>query len=299
MKNDAIESLMKIQTPQAAYILGLIWADGSIESKYRVTIKMSKNDAKQFIKMFKKNSKQWTFHEEKRKKPTWKDQLTIRVCNTILCSFLIEHGYKAKSSESACKILSKIPVCLHLYWFRGLVDGDGSFQCGAKTKYGGGKRAFVCSASYNQDWTYFEKLLKYLEIKYKIDRRKKITKDGKLNTFSSIEFYRSSDIIKFGNWLYNGFPQDEIGLKRKYNKFQEIVKAKKKYDMGKTLQHRIHLSQSKRKLKPQDRQRILNLIKKKKTYEEIGRFYNVCAGTISNFINKKLLWQKINANSLR
>lgn len=215
-----IHEFILIQKPEIAYILGLIWADGHIEYPYRITINGVKEDLITLKKVFQSTSSHWTFRENKTK---WRDILCVRLCNKNLCQFLVNQGYKAKSSETACKILSKIPSHLHSYFFRGLIDGDGHFQNSPKTQYSSGKRCCSCSSTYDQDWTYFEKLLKRLKINYKISRIKRIMKKGHSNASSSIEFYKNADIIKFGNYIYSNYIQDGIGLKRKYDKFQEIV----------------------------------------------------------------------------
>jgi hypothetical protein len=196
-----------IYQAESVYILGLIWSDGSFDLPYRTGLHGN-----------------WRYNFQNKRQPTWKDQLLVRASSKDFVNFLLHHDYKTKGESSADRILSIIPNNLKHYFFRGVIDGDGSFQCGKKTIRSNGKKAFGCYSTYKQNWNYFEQLLKSLDISYKICRRNRIRKNKiKEQKSSSIEFYKIHDIIKFGNYIYNDFEQDGIGLKRKYNKFQEIV----------------------------------------------------------------------------
>jgi hypothetical protein len=127
-----------------------------------------------------------------------------------ICNFLIENDYKSKIN-SADKILSKIPEELQVYWFRGLVDGDGCFYVNKKNK----ASHFEIYSEYNQNWQFVENLFKKLKIKYSIYRRKR--KEG---TSSGIRITGIENVIKFGDWLYSDIAF--MGLNRKYQKYLEI-----------------------------------------------------------------------------
>jgi hypothetical protein len=132
-------------------------------------------------------------------------------------NFLIENDYDKKSYTSANKILSKIPNEIKHYWFRGLIDGDGCFYHYTPKK-GSTLRQFVLTSTYEQDWTYFENLCKELEIKYTIKRIKNIK-----SASSVIRITNKKGIKKLGEYIYQNFKKDSIGLIRKFNKFKLIT----------------------------------------------------------------------------
>ncbi len=212
------------QTPEAAYILGLLWSDGFAEIPYRVTFRSAEEDLIQLKPFFEKTGN-WTYNFCPRRYPTWKDLLCIRCSSKEFINFLIENDYKAKSYKSACKILSVIPDNLKRYWFRGLSDGDGSFylQKTTKEEKNGRKICFTCNSGVEQDWTYLKKLLDELEIKYFENRRTRIMKrNGHSSSESTIEFYKFSDIMKFASYLYPDLIFDGMGFKRKFDKIIAI-----------------------------------------------------------------------------
>jgi hypothetical protein len=210
------------KTPEAAYILGLLWADGNLDGKYRVQIKASFFDLSS-VKRFFEATGNWTYRIQQREKQSWKDTLVIRASSKSLVSFLSENDYTAKSHKSADKILSLIPDNLKHYWFRGLMDGDGSFylQSNCNSKTGSRKSCISCFSSYEQDWTFFTSLLDNLKVKYKLNRRIRI-KENKEQKSSSLEIYGKDDILNFGNYLYQNYPEDNIGFDRKYQNFLAI-----------------------------------------------------------------------------
>lgn len=206
-----------IISPEVAYILGIIWADGNIYKKgYQNRIVIScKSEDLDLLKNIFLNTGKWamSYHtQENRKK-----QLTIGTSNKKLTNFLIENDYLAKSIKSADKILSRIPENIKHYWFRGLVDGDGCFYIN-KPRY---LRQFSVTAPYNQDWGYLEKLCNSMNIKYVIKRWKQLQR-GKIHCSSVLRITNKLDILKIGNYIYKNYNSDKIGLPRKYNKFIEI-----------------------------------------------------------------------------
>ena len=113
-------------TPEMAYVLGLLWADGYVlmrgKNHGQITMGNIKEDSLYFRVFFEKVGK-WTIREIKGNKR--KDQMTFCCYDTNFIKWLYEHDYKAKSTISADKILNTIPKSLHQYWFLGLFDGDG------------------------------------------------------------------------------------------------------------------------------------------------------------------------------
>jgi len=200
--------------PIIAYILGLLWADGHVRPPYSVQLATTYPDAEYFIPLFQKTGDWKHYDKEFPEHKTWKRACTIKTSNKILVNFLLEHDYKSKSQESADKILSIIPEHLQYYWIRGLFDGDGHIYTDNK-----GSHRISFASSYNQNWNYLETLCKTLNIEYNI--HKEIRKNNKASgsVFTIYGMYR---VIEFCNFMYNGFPHDQLGLQRKYNKLLEL-----------------------------------------------------------------------------
>lgn len=232
---------LNIQTPEVAYILGLLWADGYVlcrekseNDKQRsiILIKLVVNDAN-YIKDTFLNTGNWRIRtrESSQKGCNRKPQTTIETSNKILAKFLYENDYASKSSASADKILSKIPDNLKHYWFRGLSDGDGCFYLnpdGIHTKYS------ICS-SYEQDWTYLSSLFDLKKWRYKVIRRVQNEKSSS----SIFQLTCRKDIINFGNYIYQNYPTDTIGFARKYDKFLQIIELEKQMEQSKIKHPRL------------------------------------------------------------
>jgi len=206
-------NFINCSTPEVAYILGLLWADGHIRQigyTNEIQLENIKKDTDIFYPIFLKTGN-WRILFRQRENR--QEQGLIRTSNKLLASFLIENNYGPHNIKSADKILSLIPDNLHQYWFRGLIDGDGCWYLNIKNSC----RQFSLAGSYEQNWLYFENLLSKLNIKFSIKRIK-----NKRNSSSYIRSFGRKNLIKLGNYIYQNYEQDKIGLDRKYNKFIEI-----------------------------------------------------------------------------
>lgn len=207
-------NFINVKTKEAAYILGILWADGYLNNKsqnYRINMELVRNDLDEILPIFQSQGK-WTISYRNRKNR--QEQGTIATSNKTLYEFLKTCDYEVKSTGSANKILSNINKELHPYWWRGYFDGDGSWGANPKIyQY----RMCMCG-SYNQDWSFVENLAT-IGFKYVID------KTVKENSSNSI--VRSigglQNLYKFGEYIYKDY--DNIGLKRKYNKYKIIRDA--------------------------------------------------------------------------
>jgi len=208
-------------TPLAIYILGLLWADGYILPPYTITLTTTYPDAKYFIPSFLKTGKWKYYDKEFPNNPTWKRGCFIKTSNIPLVNFLLENDYKSKSYESADKILSIIPDNLKHYWFRGLLDGDGCIHTDNK-----GSHSISFSSSVNQNWSYLQNLCNKLKLNCHTIKEYRSGHSG-----SSFKVYSMYKTIKFCEYVYNGYPEDGIGLKRKYDRFLQlkITEEKNRY----------------------------------------------------------------------
>jgi hypothetical protein len=211
---------LKIDTSEIAYILGLLWSDGYVNKKTNaISISIKKEDFDKIKHIFKKTGN-WRFYD--RKPPGNRAvQTTAHTSNSVIKNFLSENDYLVKSNNSADKILNKIPNNLKHYFFRGVVDGDGCFYVKLKTDKNKVCRHCSIGGTLQQDWGFLEKLFnKKLKIKFSIERTTR--ENGK---YSKVMLTNKESIESFGNYIYEGFPKDSMGLKRKYEKFIGILKS--------------------------------------------------------------------------
>lgn len=204
-----------VKTPEAAYILGLLWADGYIY-KDSIKIEATKDDLEMVEWIFDKTG---TWSKQYRNRMGKKAQMTIATNNRMIKEFLESCDYISKSSASACKIIKQIPEHLHHYWWRGLFDGDGCFYIGKE----GATQASIAS-SYEQNWKYVETLFDKLNIKFYKAKREQRAKNNKINKSSYVRITKREDIVKFGEYIYQNIEIDKIGFSRKYKKFLKIKK---------------------------------------------------------------------------
>lgn len=219
------KQFLKIETPEIAYVLGLLWADGYI-TKYGPQINILEKDMDFLLNIFLKIG-DWCIYSFQPSGKRQRQKL-LRTSNKIIADFLIENDYLVKSGVSACKILSNIPENLKHYWFRGLVDGDGCFFFNKKRR----DKGMSIGSRFDQDWEYMETISKKIGVNFRIERRKKMCK-GKEQKDSIFLFHTFFDIENFGNFIYQGYEQDKIGLPRKYEKFVELVAYSKEFQNSK------------------------------------------------------------------
>lgn len=208
-----------LNSPEIIYLLGLIWADGSLYQSNNKNVStigftMVKEDLFD-IQVVIDSIGKWNYYERIQPISSWKSSVNITTNNKRIYDFLINNDYGDKSKISADKIISKIPNKLKHYWFRGLIDGDGCFYY-YKPKLGSILRQFALASTYEQDWGYFESLCDELQINYKIKRNKKLKSSS-----SYLRITNKNGIIKLGDYIYKDY--DNIGLDRKYKKFKMIT----------------------------------------------------------------------------
>ncbi len=213
-------------TERSAYILGLLWADGYIPAKSKergnIIFISTEPDSVYFTEELKKTLDWSVYHSKDEKHPTWKTRTTMYFRNTDVSSFLLENDYSSKTTVGADKILNKIPKNLHRFFLLGVIDGDGCFSV-TPTKNSKYNKRFSIASSYEQDWSWIERILLEEDIRYKIERTK-----GKSGAYSKIHITRQGDIEKFGNILYKSIKEDGIGLPRKYEKYKQICSMRRR-----------------------------------------------------------------------
>lgn len=199
-----------------AYILGLIWADGYVIPPYIVGLSTTYPDAEFFVPLFLKTGK-WKYYDEQ-KRDNWKKSCQIKTSNRELVSFLVENDYTSKHYASADKILSHIPENLLRYWLRGFFDGDGHLYTDNK-----GSHRVSFSGPHDQEWDHLQLLCEKIGVNGII--HKEVRNTGSGSTFTIYGMYKS---IKFCEYMYNGYPDDNLGLQRKYKKLTQLKTTEEK-----------------------------------------------------------------------
>lgn len=207
---------LDIKTPEVAYILGLMWADGHISKKScDISFTNVTDDAKELEKMVLKTG-DWSIY--KKKQGDHRQSTTYYCYNPVLHKFLTDMDYTYKVYP---KILKLIPEHLHHYWYRGVFDGDGHIAFNEKRK-----NYFIFIAStFDDNWNYMIELCDKLRLPYKITRKvflDKTTKQIHRGSIFSITKRRHTD--QFCDFIFKDRAIDNIGFTRKFNKFLESKK---------------------------------------------------------------------------
>lgn len=212
-----IKDLIDITTAEGAYLLGLVWAEGTLEKpnfrSSKVCVGLIKSDFDE-IRYILEN---WPISERfcKNYPKHYKRFMIAQTSHKTFYKFLYDNDFESKSEVSPTKILNLISDDFKHYFFRGWFDGDGTLRQLGKRKSGA-----AISGSREQDWEELIKLCKRLGIDYKI--QKKIDKRGQ----SGSDFYfRSGErgMRLLFNYIYSG---KIFGLSRKYNDYQYYIKER-------------------------------------------------------------------------
>lgn len=197
------DMLINVTTKEAAYVLGLLWADGSLKNGNTSTISIGNkiSDMEELTQIF---NVLGTWNIRKRH-----NTLQFRCSDTFLYQHLVDNDYLIKSGAPATKILNNIPIALHRYWWRGYLDGDG---CILKNQ-----QKVVFAGTYNQDWSFAD----YLNIPYTIEQQ-----IMSLYRWSKLKYTKKAAVKQLLDFIYNEYDIDHIGLKRKYIIYQSYYKNK-------------------------------------------------------------------------
>lgn len=200
---------------ELCYFIGFFWADGTINSGKYLNIEILEEDAKNIFPFFNfiENKKITNRQRGKRRK-----QSSIFINDWIFAEFLMKMGKYPKSCESHEKILQWIPEEYHVYFLRGIIDGDGCFYANTKNvNYNKHYYRFSLTGRYEQDWDFLIRVLTKIGISKIIVKKR----SGKKHSFSYIEICSLSDLKKLYVFLYA--ENDGIFLKRKYEKLKAII----------------------------------------------------------------------------
>lgn len=201
----------KIDTPNKAYWLGFICADGCINSSYSKLTIMVKD--LEILEKFKKDIESGhkiskISQHDKRTNKVY-EEYSIQITNELFVNNLKELGVFHEKSE----ILS-FPKCmdetLYPYFMAGLFDGDGSVSKN--------KNTLKCSLISTKEVLTFINCFFYEKFGWKPCTLCRVTKN-KTNVYKTFWYKHSIDFLKY---IYCG--EQTIYLQRKYKMFKEYEK---------------------------------------------------------------------------
>lgn len=212
-----------IWNPHVCYILGLIWADGTLfpackgSPNYNIKFSIKIEDAREIFHCLDHfDWMVWKILETPARKYVKNGKTTISTKMGLCClydryfgKFLLENDYKIKSGASADKILKLIPENLKKYWWRGFLDGDGCVYTSSR------KIIVSFTSSIDQNWEFAENLCKIMKIRSSLQ-----IVNGKSGKRSHFNIIRKNDALDFLDFVYEGRELDGIGLSRKYLKYK-------------------------------------------------------------------------------
>jgi len=218
MKNQKVgtNGFKEINTLAHAYVLGLLWADGTVifanNNAKTPQIKHSakKEDNIDFRKIFLMTG-DWGIYETRNQGSYTKKNNILEVnwtSNRELGEFLIENDYRNKTC-SPDKIINKLNSTEKELWFRGFFDGDGSVTIIPK-----GHHSIAFIGSKHQDWSFIKTLFNEIGI----ERYKERIIESRDAFSSQMRISNKKDINTFYNYIYCN--STDIGLKRKQEKFK-------------------------------------------------------------------------------
>jgi hypothetical protein len=209
--------IFNLTNPKIVYLLGLIWADGNVHNS--VSISMVSEDLDQILESLDiTNLLIGCSIRKHQQRENWKPQTTLLFGTKEIINFLKENGYTKNRLEEP-KILELIPKELHYYWFRGLMDGDGSFNSSRKP-------CISLTGNSNSTYKYIQNLLhSNLNVLYRIQCR--TNKSGSRYSRVSVTGFINTKLLV--NYLYKDWEINPIGLNRKRYKALEILNLQSKY----------------------------------------------------------------------
>ena len=212
------EDFFNKSTPQLAYFLGFLWGDGYL---YRfakhdgtiVSIEILSSDMEKLFPYF-DSACNWN-HLKIKKKLSKNEFYRIYSGDRNFYDFLSSLGFSNKSGNQNL-ILGKLNKEHHRYFYRGLLDSDGSIG-----RYKG-NCIITITSRFEQDWSSLENFCKEISVPYKIKFRKILSKTAKVSQFSQFEINRKLHFFKFLDELYKDALIDGLYLPRKFHKYLDI-----------------------------------------------------------------------------
>lgn len=202
------------------YLLGLLWADGCINCDSKnASFSCVNDDADCPRRLFLENGiitstvRQRKYHGESFGRPAYIASFRLTGMEGKL------KGWDMHHKVSPVRLLSEIPDHLKHYWWRGYFDGDGCLHIRVESQ------SLAFWSTYDQDWSFVHHLTDKLGFpSCKITRYKR---KGGRHCSSTWTTHRQDIICAFMRYIYQGDDVNEVGLKRKHNKYLQLLDKQK------------------------------------------------------------------------
>jgi len=213
-----------------AYILGFLWADGNIY-KHTIKIELKQEDIENILPIFTMVG-DWNYYERQRTKngiPFGKLQASLNTSNKLLTAFLRSMDYDNKLNGPE-KILCHLEKNLHIDFWHGFFDGDGSLYIEDKSPP---TITLQFWSGLTQNWQSLINFLSEYNTLYKIWKYERVKTDGKIHSSSCLGV---KNTLKIKYLLSLFYDRELIGLQRKYDKYLELSdhlkERTRKYPVG-------------------------------------------------------------------
>ena len=201
-----------IDTPNKAYVIGLIISDGNISTdgySLRITLQSSDKKILEQINEDMKNTTPLSFLDKSTENEKWNDQYRLELNSKELCNTLSGYGIHPNKSLSI-KYPDMISPKYNKDIIRGILDGDGNIDI---KRNGKPNQVRITGTIYICE-SIKEIIYNELGIKSSIYdcRCNEITK--------TLAIHGIDNIIKFLDWIYK---DSELHLERKFNQYRSII----------------------------------------------------------------------------
>lgn len=200
----------EIDTPNKAYVLGILYADGTIDyERHRIKLTLQDLDIELLkdIKKVLEFDKPLYKYERRKKNPKHHDAYEMSIYSLHMCEKLIKWGCVPNKS-----LILQWPTFLredlYSHFIRGYFDGDG----GVREKCRGASSNFTSSRDFCMGLSNY---LTNLGIENKLD-------DVETNELTKrVNIYKKEETRKLGKFMYK---DADLYMKRKYKFFKERFK---------------------------------------------------------------------------
>lgn len=214
----------KINTEHKAYLLGFMYADGSVNDN-GISIGL-KSDDLEILELFKKELKftgKLYFNERSKKNPNWSDIYRLSIYNKQISKDLINNGcIKTKTFKITFPNEAILPVEFQKHFLRGYFDGDGYVGYRFyKNKY------LYISSKFVSTEKFCDKVSEIMKNELNINSYKETRHPERKHNIRQLSFSGNIQSLKFLDWIYK---DSTVYLKRKYDKY---LKCKELYSQQK------------------------------------------------------------------
>lgn len=206
-----IDYFKTIDTPEKAYWLGFICADGCIyKDGGKLTIMVKDREIcekfKKAIKSDHKISDRSVY--DKRTDQTYTES-SIQITNALFVSNIINLGVTYE--KSSVLNFPNIEESYYSYFIAGLFDGDGSISCRSNGKV-------ICNLISTKEVLNF--IQEYLKNNFEISPKSLVKVSENCDNIFKVYWQSDEDCLKFLNFIYQG--DKEMYLTRKYERYEQF-----------------------------------------------------------------------------